>query len=378
MNREKAIRMNADGSEHVLGCLWKISSGQLTSLSSDPFREGTKYYYIPAFQSLDCFKKSLADVISNGGNKSGIDATVLTGAKVDFKCVYLPVLRCGDRLLPLNASANHYIIKEYFSSGTMPLSVWQDCMINEMEDGCIGLTDTEILPIDLSPKEIDYLISYYDLDGGSQYEVIFCPVYCSELANDKQRFFAVQLASQGAEIHHEYPMEESLLLESSLQLVFVLFCLAAFMYFIFSGKSLMEVLTPLATDYFDIFGNFHESTQQQAYECFFLIGLLFAFVDVILGVPLWVLLGSVILSGLILFPVLPGLIISRLLFAVYMIQKKHRIIRKFCTIAKIDKLKYSLSQQVRLAFVILLDMPMPRVLFFVVLSGLYILLKYII
>lgn len=379
MNQEKAIRINADESDKLLGCLWKISRGKLSSLPSDPFHDGTKYYYIPTSQSLDCFKKSIANIISNGDEKSNVEASIFTKARVDFKCVYLPVLQCGRQMLALNTSSNHYIIKQYFYNGTMPISAWKDCEMKEMEEGCINLENIEILPIDLSPKEIEYLISYYHLDFNGHYDVVFCPIYISELANDKQRFHAAQLASHGnAEINHEYPMDEASFLESTMQLAFVLLPLVAFLYFFFTNYSFMGVITPLATDYYAIFTNFHNSMRLQAYDFFILFGILFDIIDGLLGTILWTLLGSLILSGLLLAPIMLGFILSRLIFIVYIILKKYCVINKFCTIAKVNKSDVDIIRPIKLISNILFATPMTMILPFVILSGFYIIVKYII
>lgn len=383
MNMEKAIRIDSNSTNKPLGCRWEISGNKLVSLPIDPFHEGTTYYYIKPSQTLNDFKNLVGGIICGNTQDLGVEEKILDKSKINFKCVYLPVLKCGDKVLALNTAKNGYIIKKYFRNGTMPTSELE-CEKIEMQEGCINLKDVDIYPIDLSQKEIDYLVSYYNIDlKENNYEVIFCPIYISELANGKQDFTATKLAvNVNTSVNYNYTMDNDSFLQSLghmlVLIVTVLLETALITTLLNDNYSYNDALGPYIQEYFSTFLNFYDFFHKFCFDMSTIRSILMAPVFIIvmlIASVLSVLVGCVILSGIIIAPFLLGVMFSDVILMLHRIKKRNDKLNKYCTLAKINKSDVHTQILIKDS-IISIFFSIPILWPFVLIAILYIILKY--
>lgn len=381
---EKAICLDNKGTHKPLGCRWEIKDKKLVSLPLDPFCEGTTYHYISPTQTLKDFKSLVGGVICGDIQDTGAEEQILDKSNISFRCVYLPVLKCGDTLLALNTVKNTYVIKQYFKDGTMPAQELGN-RIQEMQEGCIDLEDAEIYPIDLSRKEIEYLISYYHLNKEKDhYEVVFCPFFLSELAHETQRFTATKLAADAqAPVVYDYDMDDDSLFKFSWQMAFIVlaFLLEAALIISLagSGSSLTDMCVTYMKDYFSTVSSANEGIRHFLIEGRS-IGLLimlpvYLVVLIILFVSAFV-IGAMIVSGIILTPVLLGVIISGAILVLYRKKKRKSKLGKYCLLAKIDPSDMQ-TQVSRKDYISNIVFSIPMLWPFVIITIVYVTLKYL-
>ena len=382
MNMEKAIRIDSNSTNKPLGCRWEISGDKLVQLSIDPFHEGTTYYYIEPSQTLKDFKSLVGGILCGDTKDLGAEEEIFDNAKVNFKCVYLPVLKCGDKVLALNSAKNDYIIKQYFGNGTMTASEL-GYEKKEMWEGCIDLKNVEIYPIDLSQKEIDYLASYYNIDKRNNYEVIFCPIYISELANDKQHFTATKLAvNVNTSVIYDYTMDnDSFILSLGHLLVLIVAVLLETVLItsmLNDNYSYKEALGPYVQEYFSTFLNFNDFFHKFCFDNSTIVSIFMAPVFIIvmfITIILSILVGSVIVSGIIVAPILLGVIIWRTIFVLYRIKKRNNKLKKYCFLAKINKSDIQTKIPIKVCIMDIF-LSIPIVWPFVLTATVYIIVKY--
>lgn len=370
MKNEKAIRIDSDSQNKTLGCRLVVSGNKISSLPLDPFREGTDYYFIKPLQTLDDFKSSLGGISCGNIEKLGIDPVIFNKVKISFKCVYFPVLKCGEKMLPLNSVINEHIMKQYFANGTIPASYWDSCESLLMHDDSFDLTNAEIYPIDLSSKEVDYLVSYYKLKQGKNYEVFFLPIYISEMTNGKRHFTASQLGTGNAtSIKNDYVKDNDSFFEAIMRIVLMSGSMAFAVYFCIANISGIEDLTTLIGDFYNIFINFHNNIYG-SHPVFANLFLLILF-------PIMVILGALVLSGCIIFPLLVGAIFCGLILIVYRRYKRNMILNTYCSFANIHKSE--INSKIPVAFCVKkIFFSIPIMWPFVIISAIYVILKYII
>lgn len=383
MNMGKAIRIDSNSMNKPLGCRWEISGDKLVSLPLDPFCEGTVYYYIKPSQTLKDFKGLVGSTICGNTQNLGAEKRILDKSKISFKCIYLPVLKCGDKVLALNTVKNDYIIKQYFRDGIMSASELE-CEMIEMQEGCIDLKNVDIYPIDLSLKEIEYLTSYYKIDlSGNNYEVIFCPIYVSELINDKYHFTATNLAvSDNTLVYYDYTMDNDSFIQSSGNMLFlvaaVLLETAIVVHWLNVNNSYIDTFGPYVQDYFSTLLNFNDYFHKFCFDRSTLGSILMAPVFIIVMFVAFVLsclIGSVIISGIIIAPILLGVIICNMILVLYRIKKRNDKLKKYCFLAKINKSEVHTQMPIK-DCIVNIFFSIPILWPFVLIAILYIILKY--
>lgn len=202
----------------LLGCKWLVRNGKLISLERDLFKGGTKYYYINTSKHISDFNRDLAETISKEASQE-----VMEDVRIVSQCVYIPTLRCGDRLLSLNTVQDDFVLSQYFSGGTMDLKPFGDVRLLPLSEGCIDVRSVQIREVNLSVREADYLVSYYNLNNSSEMEVVFVPFFIASISTKTRRFEAAQPGFVNVDsIQHDFPAYDDFVFASVLQ---VLFCL---------------------------------------------------------------------------------------------------------------------------------------------------------
>ncbi len=209
-------RIELNDNDVLLGCKYFIKGGVLSLLDKDLFCDDTSYYYIKKSLSLKDFNKYVRSILLNA------DTDCMKKSNYSVECVYLPTLRCGNRLIALNTVEDKFIIEHYFKGGYMSLP---SLNISTLAEGCINTKECKIRAVDLSVKEVDFLISHYGLSKEDNYKIIFIPFYVAKVMNDNNIFYITKLAYKDECLskHNVLPVD-SIVFRTSLFLLLLAFC----------------------------------------------------------------------------------------------------------------------------------------------------------
>lgn len=186
----------------LLGGRLQLENGCLTLGENDLLLSGTSYDYFPSPSSRDEFFVTLRQRYVKAG-----EVHVFNGATIDYKLKYVPVLKCGDKILTLNSEDDYFITDNFFESPHRWRERW-DNMIVPVSQGCLQHADASLLPIKLSYKEIEYLVPRLGLSLPKQLQVVLLPFHIATVTSKQHEYHVAQIALQDEASVADYPLFE--------------------------------------------------------------------------------------------------------------------------------------------------------------------------
>lgn len=172
----------------LLGGRLQLKDGNLTLGEKDLLHNDTSYYYVPSPSGRDAFLRSLRQKYVNEG-----EAYVFEKASVNYRLKYVPVLKCGNKILTLNSEDDYFITDKFFERPHSWHSDW-DSHIAPVANGCLRSSECYLLSIKLSYKEISYLAPRLGLPLSKQLQVVLLPFHVATITSGRHEYHAAQVA----------------------------------------------------------------------------------------------------------------------------------------------------------------------------------------
>lgn len=209
----------------LLGGRLQLIDGQLILSEQDSFHPNTQYYYIAASSNKEDFLNNIRRHYVNYGAVQIFDK-----AKITYELKYLPVLKCGDKLLTLNNEDDDFITENYFSKPLQWNSSW-DGLLKNVTDGCLTTSKCSLLRVNLSFKEISYLVSRFGLVKSNQLQIIFLPFHCAVISCVNKEYHVAQIALRNTELEFDYPFFDDSTFFAIIHLLLLIFIYGIFVVF---------------------------------------------------------------------------------------------------------------------------------------------------
>lgn len=289
----------------LLGGRLQLENGYLTLGENDLLRDGTSYYSFSSLSDSSEFLESIRKQYVWKGQPHVFD-----GATIKYKLEYVPVLKCGNRLLTLNSEDDYFITDNFFDKPYYWDKEW-DNMITPVAPRSIQCSSgCSVLPIKLSYKEISYLAPRLNLPLQGNLQVVLLPFHVASITNNKHEYHVAQIALKHYHPVCDYPMFEDSTF-SAINQVFMLIALyCACVAFIILNKDQAE---PFTLSYLNwIKDHFYISGLVDTWEGYIpILGSLIGFLlEVVLVIVLVFVFAGVVPSIAMIVPLLVSVILS--------------------------------------------------------------------
>lgn len=272
----------------LIGGRLQIKDGQLTLDTKDPFHPETEYFYLKAATNRDTFIKNVRRHYVKYGT-----VDVFEKASFSYLLKYLPVLKCGERMLALNNVNMDFITDEFFYLPPYWERKWDNRLLPVTEN-CIPFADKRILPINLSMKEVEYLAPRMELDLPEHPLVVLIPFHTGIIKNCDSTFHVAQIALCNTILKYDYPFFDDKTFSSIAQLTFMLATYGVCAAFVAEH---FDQAKPFFIDYckwWDDFFTFREF-REQGNDIVPILGWIVGFfLDILVGIVIIILIFGII------------------------------------------------------------------------------------
>lgn len=213
----------------LLGGRLLLKDGYLTLGEKDLLHNDTSYYYVPSPSSRDAFLSSLRQKYVREG-----EAHVFDKASVNYRLKYVPVLKCGNKIMTLNSEDEYFITDKFFERPHSWQNDW-DSLIAPIANGCLQSSACDPLPIKLSYKEISYLAPRLGLSLPKQLQVVLMPFHIAYITSERHEYHAAQIALENEYLVCDFPQFEDYTFSAMTHVFFMLALYGAFAAFVLAN-----------------------------------------------------------------------------------------------------------------------------------------------
>lgn len=310
----------------LLGGRLQLENGYLTLGENDLLRDGTSYYSFSSLSDSSEFLESIRKQYVGKGQPSVFD-----GATINYKLEYIPVLKCGNKLLTLNSEDDYFITDNFFGNPYIWDKEWDNMIVPVAPRRIHCSSGCSVLPIKLSYKEISYLAPRLNLPLQGNLQVVLLPFHVASITNKKHEYHVAQIALKHYHPVCDYPMFEDSTFVAINQLFMLIAVYCACAVFIILNKDQAE---PFTTSYLHwIKDNFYISGLVDTCGDYIpILGHIFGFlIEVALVIVLVFVFAGIVPSIAMIIPLFVSNILSFLtiwLRRLYLFLKKKWIFKK--------------------------------------------------